>query len=252
MTFFSPARLAALLPACPGVSEGRLELQQPFFCPPPAPRWWQPADATAGGAAFSASQLQRATAEIHRHFIHHSGRDIILPFTTPPQASEDIICSHLSHLPPLVSLSTRSCRLSVWRFRQSFIGKVAARSSRAKVTPWVPSTGSSMTSGRRRPGRPSVSPRLCLNLGSASSKWHPSFFGSCLKKKKAAEINHKAFWDTGMRKVCTLQIGQKCAFGVSFDFWWIGNVLTQCYDVTPLRMRTLKVADSELRNSPSQ
>lgn len=39
-------------------------------------------------------------------------------------------------------LSTRSCRPSVWRFRQSFIGGVAARSLRAKVTPWPPSTGS--------------------------------------------------------------------------------------------------------------
>lgn len=98
LAFFSSS-LSTLPTTCPGVSEGRLELQQPFRCPPPAPRWWQPANATAGSAAFSASQLQRAAAEIHRHFIHHSGRDAVLPVTTPPQASEDITCSHLSRPP---------------------------------------------------------------------------------------------------------------------------------------------------------
>lgn len=68
-------RRSAPPPACPGVSGGGLELQQPLLRPPPAPRRRQPADAAAGGTALPLAQLQRAAAEIHRHSVHHSGRD---------------------------------------------------------------------------------------------------------------------------------------------------------------------------------
>lgn len=65
-----------------------------------------------------------------------------------------------------------------------------------------------------------------------------------------AAVIRKAFWGPEVYKGCTLWIGQEyCAFEVCMCsvLWPLGQSFVQLYDIIALWRRTLKDADSELR-----
>lgn len=96
----------------------------------------------------------------------------------------------------IICFMSRSCRLSVWRLRQSFTGEVRVRSSRAKVTPWELSTGSWMIFGRRPPGHRLVCDqhRLFLFCPPEVSDWEMRSFlcvQSLVESGKCCIILHR-------------------------------------------------------------